>query len=55
MTMPPLCAYHRDIYATRAARLKNRVHHPGTGRKALEHEARTVAGQCPSCIDQEKP
>jgi hypothetical protein len=52
VTLPAMCPHHAGVYATRAARLKNRVHHPGTGRKALEHEARTVAGQCPTCIDQ---
>jgi hypothetical protein len=51
MTLPALCPHHSGVYATRAARLKRRVHHPGRGHKALEREAVTVAGQCPSCPD----
>jgi hypothetical protein len=49
MTFPRLCAHHAGVYATRAARLANRVRHPGNGRKALEREARTVAAQCREC------
>ena len=49
MTLPAMCGHHASVYATRAARLRNRVHHPGNGRKALEREARTVAGQCREC------
>jgi hypothetical protein len=50
MSLPEMCSHHAGVYATRAARLKRRVHHPGRGHKALEREARTVAGQCPECI-----
>jgi hypothetical protein len=49
MTLPAMCDHHRSVYATRAARLANRVRHPGNGRKALEREARTVAAQCREC------
>jgi hypothetical protein len=50
MSLPPMCPHHSGVYATRAGRLAHRVHHPGRGHKALEREARTVAGQCPECI-----
>ena len=47
--MPVMCPHHAGVYATREARLRAAVHHPGAGRKALHQEARTVAGQCPEC------
>jgi hypothetical protein len=50
VTLPAMCPHHSGVYATRAGRLAHRVHHPGRGHKALEREARTVAGQCPECI-----
>jgi hypothetical protein len=49
MTLPAMCDHHAGVYATRAARLANRVRHPGNGRKALEREAATVARQCREC------
>jgi hypothetical protein len=49
MSLPQMCAHHSGVFATRAARLAHRVHHPGRGHKALEREARTVARQCKEC------
>lgn len=49
--MTRLCAHHQQVYATRAAALRNRTHHPGQGRKALAREAATVARQCRACIE----
>jgi hypothetical protein len=49
VTLPRMCGFHVDLYATKVRKLKGRVHHPGEGRKALEREARTVARQCPEC------
>lgn len=44
--MPPLCAYHQIVYATRTKAIRHLPH----GHKALAREARTVAAQCPDCI-----
>jgi hypothetical protein len=55
MTLPAMCGFHVDLYATKVRNLKGRVHHPGEGRKALEREAVNVAGACPSCPAEPRP
>jgi hypothetical protein len=49
--MPPLCAYHASVYATRSAHL-SKVH--GSSGDDLRDEAATVARQCPDCVTRAK-
>ena len=47
---PVMCHEHTGSYARRARALKNRVHHPERGMKALRLQAAQIAGQCPACL-----